>query len=114
MIFGAARVAAAAMAPVALARPLPRPMRRNAALSYMIPADASPGFDGHRESTFAAVRGFAPFYSLLIKVHPDDPGSPKHPHPRAATHPTRHAVANARQQDPEPTLTSTARTPFHS
>jgi peptide/nickel transport system substrate-binding protein len=31
------------------------------ALIYMIPADAPPSFDGRRESTFAAVQGFAPF-----------------------------------------------------
>ena len=45
-------------------------------LTYMIPADAPPSFDGHRESTFATVQAFAPFYSLLIKVNPEDPGSP--------------------------------------
>src|SRR6185312_9949785 len=42
-------------------------------LTYMIPADAPPSFDGHRESTYATVHTAAPFYSLLIKVNPDNP-----------------------------------------
>jgi len=39
----------------------------------MIPADAPPSFDGHRESTFATVHAVAPFYSLLIRVNPANP-----------------------------------------
>src|SRR5215469_1176948 len=49
--------------------------RRGGMLTYMIPADAPPSFDGHRESTFATVHGFAPFYSLLIRVNPDNPAA---------------------------------------
>jgi peptide/nickel transport system substrate-binding protein len=45
------------------------------ALTYMIPADAPPSFDGHRESTFATVHAVAPFYSVLIRVNPDNPAS---------------------------------------
>ena len=41
----------------------------------MIPADAPPSFDGHRESTFATIHSAAPFYSTLIRVNPEDPGS---------------------------------------
>ncbi len=41
----------------------------------MIPADAPPSFDGHKESTFATVHGFAPFYSLLVRINPDNPSS---------------------------------------
>ena len=37
-------------------------------LTYMIPADAPPSFDGHRETTFATVHAAAPFYSVLIRV----------------------------------------------
>jgi peptide/nickel transport system substrate-binding protein len=44
-------------------------------LSYVIPADAPPSFDGHRESTFATVQSAAPFYSVLIKVNPNDMAS---------------------------------------
>ena len=44
-------------------------------LTYMIPADAPPSFDGHRETTFATVHSIAPFYSVLIRVDPNDPSS---------------------------------------
>ena len=45
------------------------------ALSFMIPADAPPSFDGHREATFATVHAVAPFYSVLVRVNPADPAS---------------------------------------
>jgi peptide/nickel transport system substrate-binding protein len=44
-------------------------------LTYMIPADAPPSLDGHRETTYATVHTAAPFYSMLIRVNPYDPGS---------------------------------------
>jgi len=44
-------------------------------LTYVIPADAPPSFDGHRETTFATVQSAAPFYSVLIRVNPADPAS---------------------------------------
>jgi peptide/nickel transport system substrate-binding protein len=80
MILGSPRLVAATMALVALAAPASSAdaPKRGGVLTYMIPADAPPSFDGHRESTFATVQGFAPFYSLLIKVNPDDPGSPNY------------------------------------
>jgi len=37
-------------------------------LTYVIPADAPPSFDAHREGTFATVHSAAPFYSVLIRV----------------------------------------------
>jgi len=39
----------------------------------MIPADAPPSFDGHRENTFATIHAAAPFYSVLIRANPDNP-----------------------------------------
>jgi peptide/nickel transport system substrate-binding protein len=44
-------------------------------LTYMVPADAPPSFDGHRESTFAMVHVTAPFYSVLVRVNPENPSS---------------------------------------
>ena len=44
-------------------------------LTYAIPADAPPSFDAHREGTFATVHSAAPFYSVLIRVDPDNPSS---------------------------------------
>ena len=49
--------------------------KRGGTLTYMIPADAPPSFDGHRESTYATVHAAAPFYSMLIRINPDNPGS---------------------------------------
>src|SRR5438094_6247686 len=47
--------------------------KRGGILTYMIPADAPPSFDGHRESTFATIHAVAPFYSVLIRANPQDP-----------------------------------------
>ncbi len=44
-------------------------------LTYLIPADAPPSFDGHRETTYATVHTAAPYYSVLIRVPPDNPAS---------------------------------------
>ncbi len=44
-------------------------------LNYVIPADAPPSFDAHRETTFATIHSAAPFYSLLIRVDPSNPSS---------------------------------------
>src|SRR5437899_7276538 len=49
--------------------------RRGGTLTYTIPADAPPSFDGHREGTFATLHAMAPFYSVLIRVNPDNPSS---------------------------------------
>src|SRR5438309_9841552 len=49
--------------------------KRGGTLTYMIPADAPPTFDGHRETTFATLHSVAPFYSVLIRVNPDNPSS---------------------------------------
>ena len=49
--------------------------KRGGTLTYLIPADSPPSFDGHRESTFATVHAFAPFYSLLVRINPDNPSS---------------------------------------
>ena len=57
-------VAAAAEAP-----------KRGGILTFMIPADAGPSLDGHRETTYAVVHATAPFYSVLIRVNPDNPSS---------------------------------------
>src|SRR5256712_10456183 len=49
--------------------------KRGGTLTYMIPADAPPSFDGHRETTYATVHAAAPYYSVLIRVPPDNPAS---------------------------------------
>jgi peptide/nickel transport system substrate-binding protein len=47
--------------------------KRGGILTFMIPADSSPSFDGHREATFATIHAVAPFYSVLIRANPDNP-----------------------------------------
>ena len=49
--------------------------KRGGTLTYMIPADAPASFDGHRETSFATVHSIAPFYSVLVRVNPDNPAS---------------------------------------
>src|SRR5437773_10556650 len=49
--------------------------KRGGTLTFMIAADAPPSFDAHREGTFATVHSAAPFYSVLIRVNPDNPSS---------------------------------------
>ena len=43
-------------------------------LTFVVPAEP-PSFDGHRETTFALIHPIAPFYSVLIRVNPDNPSS---------------------------------------
>ena len=45
-------------------------------LTYMIPADAPPSLDGHRETTYATVHTAAPFYSTLIRINPREATGP--------------------------------------
>src|SRR5438046_9019294 len=47
--------------------------KRGGTLTFMIPADAPPSFDAHREETYATIHSAAPFYSVLIHVDPNDP-----------------------------------------
>jgi peptide/nickel transport system substrate-binding protein len=47
--------------------------KRGGILTFMIPADSPPSFDGHREATFATIHAVAPFYSVLIRSNPENP-----------------------------------------
>jgi len=49
--------------------------KRGGILKYVVPAEP-PSYDGHRETTFALIHPIAPFYSVLIRVNPDNPASP--------------------------------------
>jgi peptide/nickel transport system substrate-binding protein len=39
-------------------------------------ASKVPSYDGHTETTFGMIHPIRPFYSLLIRVNPDNPGDP--------------------------------------
>jgi len=69
-MIGAAVVLAAAGSASAAETP-----KRGGTLTYMIPSDAPPSLDGHRETTYATVHTAAPFYSVLIRINPEDPSS---------------------------------------
>src|SRR5437868_8261026 len=71
------RTTAGILAALALAAPgsAEETPKRGGTLTYMIPADAPPSFDGHREGTFATVHAVAPFYSVLVRVNPANPAS---------------------------------------
>src|SRR4051812_34554011 len=49
--------------------------KRGGRLTYVIPADAPPSFDAHHETTYATIHTAAPYYSVLIRVPPDNPAS---------------------------------------
>ncbi len=49
--------------------------KRGGSLTYMIPADGGPSLDGHRETTFAVLHATAPFYSVLVRINPENPAS---------------------------------------
>ena len=63
-------LAAGAALPAAAQTP-----KHGGTLTYMIPADGGPSFDGHRETTFAVLHATAPFYSVLIRADPSNPAS---------------------------------------
>src|SRR5438067_2405646 len=70
------RIAAGSCALLALTWPASAaegPPKRGGTLTYLIPVDSPPSFDGHREGTFAMVHATAPFYSTLIRISPDNP-----------------------------------------
>jgi peptide/nickel transport system substrate-binding protein len=66
----AACVAALSLATPAFGDDMPK---RGGTLTFMIPADSPPSFDGHRENTFATIHAVAPFYSVLIRADPENP-----------------------------------------
>jgi peptide/nickel transport system substrate-binding protein len=62
------------LATILLAAPAPAETpKHGGVLTYMIPGDAPPSLDGHRENTFVTVHATAPFYSVLIRLDPEHP-----------------------------------------
>ncbi len=74
--WGTAGLAAALALGAALPATAADTPKRGGTLTYMIPADAPPSFDAQREETYATIHSAAPFYSVLIRANPMDPGSP--------------------------------------
>ena len=63
-------------AAMTLAGPVPANAapKRGDVLKFVVP-DEPPSFDGHKETTFALIHPIAPFYSVLIRVDPDNPAT---------------------------------------
>ena len=57
-----------ASGPFALAQEQPR---SGGELIMAVPSEP-PSYDGHREETFGLIHPIAPFYSLLLRVDPND------------------------------------------
>ncbi|MGH6620366.1 MAG: ABC transporter substrate-binding protein [Alphaproteobacteria bacterium] len=62
-------VAALGLAPAAGAEETPI---RGGILNFVV-ASTIPSYDAHQETTFGVIHPLAPFYSLLIRVNPDNP-----------------------------------------
>jgi peptide/nickel transport system substrate-binding protein len=80
MLSSAAKAAALALGallllPVSAPPAAAETPKRGGILKFVVP-DEPPSFDGHRETTFALIHPIAPFYSVLIRVNPENPASP--------------------------------------
>jgi peptide/nickel transport system substrate-binding protein len=76
MVHTISRLAVAAIAVTfATSAQAETPPRAGGTLTYTIPADSPPSLDAHREGTFATLHAIAPFYSVLIRVNPENPTS---------------------------------------
>ena len=49
--------------------------KKGGTLSFVV-GSKIPSYDGHAESTFGMIHPIRPFYSLLMRVNPDNPGDP--------------------------------------
>ncbi len=59
-------------APLAMPAAEAQTPKKGGILKFVVPGEF-PTMDGHRENTFALIHPLAPFYSVLIRVNPDDP-----------------------------------------
>ncbi len=64
LAFGGVSVAAAAEKPV-----------NGGVLSFVV-GSKIPSYDGHQETTFGMIHPIRPFYSLLVRINPENPQSP--------------------------------------
>lgn len=65
-------VAAAAVSTSAMAQEEPK---YGGTLRFVVASEA-PSWDGHIETTFGTIHPISPFYSLLVRVNPSNPGDP--------------------------------------
>ncbi len=72
--YALAALAAGAMAGVSAVEPA-HAQKRGGTLDFVV-GSKIPSYDGHSETTFGMIHPIRPFYSLLIRVNPDNPASP--------------------------------------
>ncbi len=63
-----------AVASLAVPAALAQAPKKGGIFTFVVP-DEPPSFDGHKETTFALIHPIAPFYSVLIRVDPDNPAT---------------------------------------
>lgn len=68
-------IALGAGAAVALAAASPAMAVKRGGVLNIVVGSKIPSYDGHRETTFGMIHPIRPFYSLLIRVNPDNPQS---------------------------------------
>ena len=68
-------IALGAGAAVALAAASPANAVKRGGVLNIVVGSKIPSYDGHRETTFGMIHPIRPFYSLLIRVNPDNPQS---------------------------------------
>src|ERR671922_14785 len=68
VVLGLAFLLLLAYRPSSQAQAQPRP---GGELVFAVPSEP-PSYDGHREETFGLIHPVAPFYSLLLRVDPED------------------------------------------
>lgn len=68
-------IALGAGAAVALAVASPANAVKRGGVLNIVVGSKIPSYDGHRETTFGMIHPIRPFYSLLIRVNPDNPQS---------------------------------------
>ena len=50
-------------------------IKKGGTLNFVV-GSKIPSYDGHKETTFGMIHPIRPFYSLLIRVNPENPSSP--------------------------------------
>ena len=50
-------------------------IKKGGTLNFVV-GSRIPSYDGHKETTFGMIHPIRPFYSLLIRVNPNNPSSP--------------------------------------
>jgi len=70
------KLALGAVASAAIATSAAAAEPKNGGVLTFVVASEAPSWDGHIETTFGTIHPIAPFYSLLVRVNPENPSDP--------------------------------------